>query len=1113
MKQKSRGYMLALGAVLFGVATTMAYDAGTAYTVPAGTTVTVTDADIDSFNALASVSFGDAAATLVFNTSKAPTVPISGSGTIRKISADAWTLDTAQSGFTGTWDFTDGETSLTVRYALGDEASASNIYVRSGATISLDSDQVIFGTRPLHLAGTGASNRGALRVTVQSSSDTRMIKSIVLDDDADLAFVGTAYLFHRHTTGGEALRLNSHTLTMRFDKASQWIYMMTGSVVGPGRIEMTNVTESVFSSGLCLRGVKMTDPSVEVVMNNGTCINVYNHSPTNYFAKLTVEGADVRMYHHHQNKNIGVCTAGQGHDLWAGAVVLKNPTSCLSMGCYERTDDPVYSRYVTGIIGPVSGPGSLMLATAPTYTDDMKGIIYLSCPTNTYTGSTTWNGANGATLVIPYSNSIPVYANVTANAPLTLQPTGEEHGWGGASIARFAESVAWPDSLDTCVFVDGSLMPDGTVTFDGAELASDLTGDIIDGISGVDGTTLAFRSPLGRPIQPQAASNCTVKLTGTDALYVTNLPCVSGRSNWTGEILFDGAKDVCITGGFPYVISAGSGARRVVFKDSTLAMEQNPEITDDYSSMTQDAIVIGSRDGSSDWPGDLLIEGNSVITARLQIAASTSSRGRVVQKDGEVLVLSSPKTDSRNRFAIGGTDYASGYYELVDGSLKVLGSMMIGRYGDGVLWQKGGDFQTVRHPRNTESGTTTAWCDIGYGNASSRGHFIATGGTAYFSGSILFPRGAHASGVFTVAGNADVTAYVGIAYGYYDAIGIVNLNGGTFSSRGGSCFNSRFKMDKYAEYGWFPEVYLNANGGRIKAVVNTSVFGAAYTDDTTSTTAQAALTRISLYEKGLTIDVTNKVAYAYRGMTNATGKGVASIPIPRKPGVIASTWVKIEGDGHGASAVAEVDHETGDVTNILVTSAGFDYTWAKATFVDGALNRTNSLTTVDCVLADNVGGGLKVEGTTGRLELHATNNYAGVTELAGGTLKLMCDCAIPAESTIVLSGGKLDMNGHTLEGGGTMPLNWAVDLDRVRAGGTVTNNWNLTFPSGATFTVLNADDLTDADRDLRTLLYVNGTVSGAPTVVGGNDNPMWKISWSGNRLTLRNLHGSVFSIR
>ena len=1090
-----------------------AYDAGTAYTVPAGTTVTVTDADIASFNSLASVTFGDAAATLVFDTSTAPTVPISGAGTIRKTSTANWTLDTDQSGFTGTWDFEGGETSLAVRYALGSETSASNIYVRSGATLSLDTDAFIFGAKTLHLAGTGVSNRGALRVTVQSSSDGKMIKRTILDDDADLVFVGKSYLFHRHTSGGD-VRLNGHTLTMRVSQANQHIYLMTGEVVGPGRFAVTNDTDGAyFTAGPCLRGVKLLDPSVEFVMYDRTSMVIYNHSPTNFLAKLTVEGADCRMYHHHQSKSTGVCTVGPGHDLWEGAVVLKNPTSCLSMGCLERSDDLVYSRYVTGIIGPVSGPGSLMIATAPTYTEDTRGLIYLSCPSNTYTGTTTFNGAYGAMLYVPYSNSIPVYANFNSNVPLLLKPNGEEHGWSAASIARLAESMTCTASDPiTRVLVDASQIPGATVTFDGAEIAGDLTGDILDGISGVDGTTLVFRSPLGRPIQPQAVSNSTVKLTGTETLYVTNLPCVSERSNYTGEILFDGVRDVCITGNFPYVISAGSGARRVVFKDSTLVMEQNPEITDDYSSLTQDAVVIGSRDGTKDWPGDLLIDGNSVITARLQIAASAYARGRVVQKGGEVLILSSPKTDARNRFSIGGTDYASGYYELVDGSLKVLGSTMIGRYGDGVFWQKGGDFQTVRHPRNTESSTTTAWFDIGYGDVKSRGHFIATGGTAYFSGSILFPRGTQASGVFTVAGDAVVTTAVGIAYGYLqDAIGIVNLNGGTYACRGSSCFNSRFKMNDYAAKGWFPEVYLNANGGRIRAAVNTSVFGAAYTDDTTATT-QAALTRVSLYEKGLTVDVTEKVAYAYRGMTNATGKGVASIPIPRKLGVIASTWVKIEGDGHGASAVAEVDHETGDVTNILVTSAGFDYTWAKATFVDGALNRTNSLTTVDCVLADNVGGGLKVEGTTGRLELHATNNYAGVTELAGGTLKLMCDCAIPADSTIVLSGGKLDMNGHTLEDGAAMPKNWAVDLDRVRAGGTVTNDWNLAFPSGATFSLLNADELTDADANLRTLLYVNGTVSGAPAI-GGVDNPMWKVQWSGNRLAMKKITGAVFSVR
>ena len=124
----------------------------------------------------------------------------------------------------------------------------------------------------------------------------------------------------------------------------------------------------------------------------------------------------------------------------------------------------------------------------------------------------------------------------------------------------------------------------------------------------------------------------------------------------------------------------------------------------------------------------------------------------------------------------------------------------------------------------------------------------------------------------------------------------------------------------------------------------------------------------------------------------------------------------------------------------------------------------------------------------------------------------MCDCAIPADSTIVLSGGKLDMNGHTLEDGAAMPKNWAVDLDRVRAGGTVTNDWNLAFPSGATFSLLNADELTDADANLRTLLYVNGTVSGAPAI-GGVDNPMWKVQWSGNRLAMEKITGSVFSVR
>ena len=264
-QQAAKWAIVACATMAFGA---FAYDAGTAYTVPASTTVTVTDADIASFNSLASVTFGDAAATLVFNTSKAPTVPISGNGTIRKVSADAWTLDTAQSGFTGTWDFTNGETSLAVRYVLGSETSKSNIYVRAGATLSLDSTDFLFGTRPLHLAGTGFSNRGALRVTVYSNTGSNMLKLTELDDDADIAFVGNAYLFHwAADSNATPLVLNSHTLTLKVEAQSQLLYLRDGQLVGPGRIVSTNIANNAkFAGGLSLRGVKILDPSVEIVL-------------------------------------------------------------------------------------------------------------------------------------------------------------------------------------------------------------------------------------------------------------------------------------------------------------------------------------------------------------------------------------------------------------------------------------------------------------------------------------------------------------------------------------------------------------------------------------------------------------------------------------------------------------------------------------------------------------------------------------------------------------------------------------------------------------------------------------------------------------------------------
>ena len=777
MKQKSRGYVMVLGAVLFGMATAMAYDAGTAYTVPAGTTVTVIDADIDDFNALASVSFGDAAATLEFNTSKAPTVPISGNGTIRKVSADAWTLDTAQSGFTGTWDFTNGETSLAVRYVLGSETSKSNIYVRAGATLSLDSTDFLFGTRPLHLAGAGFSNQGALRVTVQSNTGSNVLKLTELDDDADIAFVGTAYLFHwAADSNATPLVLNSHTLTLKGEAASQLLYLRDGQLVGPGRIVSTNIANNAkFAGGLSLRGVKILDPSVEIVLTPYTSTQIYNHSPTNYFAKLTVIGQRCRLYHQHQSQSVaGLCTTNLSHDLWAGEVNLKLPTSKLEVGCSVRADDPIKVPYMTGFLGPVTGPGSLAVGTLG---DNNQGVCVLSCPTNSYTGSTIYDGSHGAELYVPCSNSIPVYANVSANLPLTLKPNGEEHGWSGASIARFAESITFTgDRPGPCVYVDASALPGDTLAFDGATIANDLTGDVIDGIAGTGGSTLVFRSPLGRPVFPMAVTNSVVKLTGDDTLFVTNPIPKKNTPLRRGEILFDGAKDIRFLPSSPFTMSAAHGAKRYSFKDSVMTQTLNT-VEYDRNTYLNDSFTLGYRNGSYVMFGDMFIGEGTVITGRMVLGSTSYTYGRIVQTGGVVAVKSNCK-DSGYQSALGYAEGSQSYYELVDGSFTSLGSFTLGQSGCGVFRQRGGEFSIVMHPNSSGVTDAVAWLNLSYG-LNSRSHFIAEGGTTLLTSVILAGRNTGFRTAFTVAGDAEVTSKANFAYGYASGITYLNLNGGT----------------------------------------------------------------------------------------------------------------------------------------------------------------------------------------------------------------------------------------------------------------------------------------------------------------------------------------------
>jgi len=1107
---------------VFALSSAGAYDAGTTLTIPSGGTETVTDETIESFNSLAKVVFADASGLLVFNTSTPPTVEITGYGTIRKTSSADWTLETSRKDkFQGDWDFEGGEITITGTYALGGLHTSSNVFVRSGATLTL-ACTVNNHDRVVRLAGTGKSGRGAFRITASAGGTIRAIK---LDDDATIEFDTSKASMTYNGQGdadGNNILLNDHALTIRLAGSGNNLYLTAGNVAGPGRLVLTNISGSTTCAGVWLNGVTFTDPSVEVVLNDYTALKMLGHPETNYYAKLTVEGAHCVMCHTHASDGI-TCTNDLEKGMWAGEVNLKNPESRLMLGAAA-------ADYTVGITGPITGPGSLTVgntsASGGLESYLKYGSVIVGCPTNSFGGSFAFDGSSGCALSLPYSNSVPVYANFSMTTSLTLQPNGEEHGWDSASIGRFRRELTFFGATEPVsrVVVDGSLLEDATVRFTTADMSENAPDGVVRAIDGTNGTTIELTASDGDIISPQAANRSELRITGAGSLFVTNklhtaeLVSKTGTGGrYRGTTRYCGISDLRYRGAWPWLISSTNGSTRVVLEDCRF--DAGP-FNLNYATWTENSIHVGMdmtryKTGYYDHVGDLVICGDSVVTTRLQVAYYSRSRGRVLQNGGDVTVISSTNADATIQFGIGmNAEGSFGYYELAGGKLTVLGSIRIGYRGQGVFWVQGGDFKLLKHPN---PGATGPWFHLSSGPGSKpypAAHFIATGGKVYLSGANLMDRSVGTRSVFTVGGDAEVKIKASLAYGYDHAReNLINLNGGCLVGESAGFFGSRYAAKNYntASRPWAPtNVYLNANGGCIRATANNSiVLGPAYPDDLATSDGDYPITRISLYEKGLTIDVSNRVAYARREMTTPPGKGVSAIPLASPlSGVIVSPFVQIEGDGHGASAAAQVDRDTGDITNILVTSAGFGYTHATAmitTRFEGGTNGGPKGSLVDCTLADNVGGGLTVKGTTGRLEVSSTNSYAGATTIAGGTLKLVDGGYLPEGTTLVFAGGKFDAPEAKT------PKKFAVDIDRVLSGGTVTNDFNTVFPVGSTIELLNADKLSEAAKKSYTLLYVKGTVTGQPEVVVPED-PDWKLRWSGDRLTLRYSRGLLMTI-
>ena len=388
--------------------------------------------------------------------------------------------------------------------------------------------------------------------------------------------------------------------------------------------------------------------------------------------------------------------------------------------------------------------------------------------------------------------------------------------------------------------------------------------------------------------------------------------------------------------------------------------------------------------------------------------------GSLFVRGGEVAMTGAGGEYVYNRIGSGG----SGYIEVSGGTVKALDYIYpaSGQNGRGVWYQKGG----TTHIGSKAPGFV--WGQFSRTENPSKGVYWQTDGLLQCEKPLVFGKTLYDTSncgnqdQFTISGG-DVFVNHGVDLaGAPDAKTIFNLNGGTFKAM----FVQVLTNENQTSIGTGSDkqldgthAWINMNGGTYSYLHRTDrLTGYAAYNAMSFFYGDPERMRLTAYAGGAILDTAGHDRNLDHTITAPSGKGLVSLALPEDVAVTdwmfaGSPYIEIEGDGSGASAVAEFDSVNGRITGFTVTSPGNDYTEISAKLTHGGY--TNEIPLV-CTLGKVVSGGLIKKGE-GVLRMNAANTYEGVTRVEGGTLKAVYAEAIPANNGIEIAGGTLDAGG------------------------------------------------------------------------------------------------------